>query len=129
MVDMDNEKEFIFGVIYLAKFIDYYHKIPATFAIVSMFEFVLSLALMIYLPREIPIQMTLNALSLYGQSKLLVFVFPVLTLLLSWLGNDEKIGKIQSPIKAMTFGWGLSLIQLILTIEAAVFYFAVFNVI
>jgi len=73
--------------------------------------------------------MTLNALSLYGQPKFLVFVFPVLTLLLSWLGNDEKIGKIQSPLKAMTCGGLLSLVQLILTIGAAVFYFAVFNVI
>ena len=111
----------------MAKFSDYYRKVPATFAIVSMFEIVLSLALMIYLPREISIQMTFNALSLYQQSKLLVFVFPALTLLLSWLGNNERIGKIHSPIKALTIGSVLSLVQLILTIEAAAFYFEVFN--
>lgn len=126
---MENEKKSIFGVIYLAKFSDYYHKIPATFAIFGMFEFVLALVLLIYLPREIPIQMTLNALSLFGQPKILVFVFPMLTLLLSWLGNDERIGRIQSPIKAMTVGSVLSVAQLFLTIEAVIFYFAVFSVI
>ncbi|WP_124974550.1 hypothetical protein [Ligilactobacillus salitolerans] len=113
----------------MAKFSDYYQKVPATFAIVSMFEFVLSLALMIYLPREIPIQMTLNVLSFYQHPRVLVFVFPILTFLLSWLGNNERIGKIHSPVKAMTIGGTLSCVQLVLTVTAAVFYFEIFNLI